>query len=344
MEGYKEINTSPTPTIEVDLETNKKTKVFAPDNKEVIYEDVQIDLNPQEEQVPVEPKQKVEPQERKKPTRANLRIRELNTKANQLEAQLEQERKEKAELLKRVNQGSRESLVNTQTSIKAQIGELNNQMRTAMQSGDTDTVVTIQSKITDLQDQMADAKINLKVAELESNQIEEYKPIKKQQEGPSPYAVQWVEDHPEFQTDAKFNEAAMRVNSSLINEGYSALEEDFYEELNYRLQRRFPQYFETFVAQEENSVEYTQVEPPSAPKADVKPQYKTTVSGASRSPSAVPNRQPLDNKKVNLTPEDQYHMERMGIPLQRMARRKHHIENNRRDDGYVTILLPNETE
>lgn len=341
--------------IEVDLDTNKQTQIRVP--RERPTRQIEVTLEPdappaeelshsddvQMEPVVVETQQTpVIRQERKKPSRAQKRIRDLNNKANELELQLERERQEKHELLKKLNEGKKNSKETEKQSLEREIATLTDGMRKAMQDGDTDKVVT-------LQQQLMSAHTNLKVAELEINQVEdvpEYKPQAAKQPSMPEAAQAWLEDHPEFFQDVEFNNAAKRVNQSLLMEGYDIESEDFYEELNLRLSRRFPQYVtgaqQQFVPPQQNVVEYD-YETPSPqdvkPATAVKRPQAPPVSGAARTASPNPQRHPMENK-VNLTEADLEQMERWDMGINRMARRKDHIAKNRRQDGYVPIIIP----
>lgn len=338
---YKEIN------IPADLNNDDN-------DLEVVVEDIEnSEEKEQEKEEVVLKKEEEKPKEvkpvQRRPSRAQKRIRELNYKANELEAQLEKERKEKYELMKKLNEGSKQGKENTKAALQAQITSLNNQLRQAMQAGDTDSVVKIQ-------DQLIDAKTEMKVIDIElSNveEVEEYKPEPKT--APiSEHAEAWMEEqHSNLRQDPQFANAAYSINESLLREGFDYMEEEFYDELSLRLSRRFPHYFkqekETFVPQEENVVEY--IDETSSVK-DVKPKIQVevkrpqapqqTVSGASRTANAAVNRQP-DNNRVRLTQTDLEQIDRWDMPMERIARRKLHMEKNRRDDGYVPIFIPTET-
>lgn len=309
--------------------------------------ELQINIEQDEPNEPVVPVQTQQPQV-KRPSRAQKRIRELNSRLHEKDALLEQERREKFELKKQLSEGSKTSKEGTQKALQMQVASLTSQMRTAMQAGDTDAVVT-------LQDAIMDAKTELKVLELQLNEVkpvEEYKPEPQRVE-PNEFATAWVEDHDsQLRSDQTFARAAVSINTSLINEGFDAESEEFYSELSFRLARRFPTYFtaptQEFVPQDESVVQYTH----ETPSRDVKPQPlqaarpqapRQTVSGASRSPSASPNRQPSESRTVSLTPQELEQMDRWNLGLNRFAKRKDHIAKNKRDDGYVTIFMPTET-
>jgi hypothetical protein len=348
--------------VEVDLDSKKKTKVYVPSERteKTMPEEVVIEQEVVDEVKPV-----IERQNVKRQSRAQKRIRELNSRANDLEAQLEKERKEKYELMKKVNGSVKSSLEDNKNSIQALINSNINQMRVAMQEGNSDLVVSLQAKNEELRDQLIDIKMNLKVNELE--EVEDYKPKPKQYR-PSEYAVAWMEDYGKhLRSDPYFENAAFTINESLVREGYDHESEEFYEELSFRLKRRFPDYFvgskQKFGVEDEDVLEYSQ-EPrktssnrqaPSISQEDfdegdiedvkkaVRPQApRQTVSGASRTTSAVPNRRPIANK-VTLSPKDLEHIDAWNMSMERMARRKIHMANNTRDDGYVPIIIPSET-
>lgn len=343
--------------MEVDTVSGQSKKTFVPaedtpsKRKSSMTVTFAEDEQPQDEDiVDVEESAEVEaPVEAKpqhqKPSRANKRIRQLASEKNELAAQLERERQEKEELRRQLMKGYKENKTSTKASLETTMAVLNRELKSAMENADYDKIIEIQEKIMDCKD-------SLKVVELEMAQVEDASFEQEEAEAPrtsqrqpkvSEKAMAWVEEHPMFKSDEVFYAAAMAINNKLIREGFDPESDEFYAELDERLAPRFP---EVFGIEEESDVEYTR-EQEIAPKSvqrDVKPKPSSkkpqTVSGASRTPTSSPTARKSKNNTVRLGPEDLAHLDRWGMDVKTLALQKHNIENNRRDDGYVPILIP----
>jgi hypothetical protein len=328
--------------LEMDLGSGERKKVFKPsesrkqETRFTFAEDDDVIDEPQEEdETPVVTKKPVTHD--KKPSRSNKRIRELAAEKNALMQELEAERVEKENLRKQLQAGTKVSGENLKQNLGTQVEMLAKQLTEAMQSGDAEGAVKVQMQLMETKDKMSKLEDQLKGIEDEPEQ--ERRPQRQPQV--SRKAMAWVGEHPEFKADPVFYGAAMAVNSQLINEGFDAESDEFYEELDARLAPRFP---EVFGVDDENDVEYNSQEesvPTSKPSKDVKKPVKQTVSGASRTPSSSFSKARKSNT-VTLTPDDVAQAENWGWSLERMARRKLHIEKHRREDGYVPIMIPNE--
>ena len=276
---------------------------------------------------------------KKRKSRANERIRELNTQKNDLREQLENERRERMQLQAQLLQGNKTSKESMKGSLAQQETLLTNQLKEAIRNGEADLVVDLQSQIWDVKAQLAGithelAKMPEKI-EPAQNEAPQRKINRK--------ATAWVEDHPEFKTDEVFHAAAMAINNRLVAEGWDSDSDDFYSELESRLAPRFPEVFGT---KEENDVEYeTEQNTSSSRKPDVtkvakSQSFQQTVAGASRNPvSSVPGARKSSKNSVTLTSQEIAQAEQWGWTLERMAKRKLHMEKNRKDDGYVPILM-----
>ena len=61
---------------------------------------------------------------------------------------------------------------------------------------------------------------------------------------PDPKAVAWAEKNEWFGQDERMTREAMRINEDLTQyEGFDATSDEYYDEINKRIQDRFPDYF-----------------------------------------------------------------------------------------------------
>lgn len=328
-------------TLEVDLGSGERKKVFKPTEQrkqETRFTFAEDNAEDVEEEADSEQKPVNKSVSDKKPHRSNKRIRELAAEKNELRQQLELERQEKEALRKQLQAGTKVSGENLKQNLDTQVGLITKQLTEAMQNGDAEGAVKLQVQLMEVKGKLAKLEDQLSGYEEETEQKQQHQ---NQQPKVSKKALAWVDEHPDFKTDPVFYGAAMALNSQLINEGWDPESDDFYEEINARLAPRFP---EVFGVAEENDVEYNSQEESvstSKPNKDVKKTAKQTVSGASRTPSSTFSKARKSNT-VTLTPDDIAQAETWGWSLERMARRKLHIEKNRREDGYVPIMIPNE--
>jgi hypothetical protein len=105
--------------------------------------------------------------------------------------------------------------------------------------------------------------------------------------------------------------AALAIDAELKGEGYDPEDQDFYKEINKRVQSAFPHKF----GESQNRVQETTSTPAQV------------VSGGSRS-------SPTSSKKVKLSKEDVRLAQKWDIPLERYAAEKLKVDNS---DGYTNI-------
>jgi hypothetical protein len=151
-----------------------------------------------------------------------------------------------------------------------------------------------------------------------------------QQPTASPYALEWIDEHPAFNDDEEFNAAALGANAKLLKLGFDPETPEFYEELDKRLSKRYPEYFDTSF---EDVVEYKEDDESDDSESDI-PQ---TVAGASRTPSGSTSgaKAKSGRKKKNtviLTESDQILCQKWGIDPVSFAKRKKALEGKEKGD------------
>jgi len=123
-----------------------------------------------------------------------------------------------------------------------------------------------------------------------------------------PRAAKWAEQNEWFGKDTVRTAAALAIDAELKGEGYDPNDNEYYEEINNRLQEAFPQKYERV---QENTSQPAQV-----------------VSGASRS-------SPTSGKKIKLSKEDVRLAQKWGIPLEQYAAEK--LKVTKADGEYTNI-------
>jgi len=278
----------------------------------------------------------------KEQSRAQKRIRQLSAEKQDALSQLEQMKKDKLELERKLIEGSKHSKTSMKDTLDSQVKMLSSNLKEAIQNGDAELAVSLQNDLINAKMELASINYDLKTTEsvVKTESVEE----KKISSAPvlPEAAIVWIEEHPAFSSDELFRVSAITVNNQLLREGWDLETDEFYEELNKRLSKRFP---EAFVIAEQKGVESKNDKKTSVDnQEDVKDKVskarsvEQTVSGSSR-PSSVAVNSSIKKTSVQLTADDVAQAEEWGISLEQMARRIAHASNNKRVDGYVPIVI-----
>ena len=295
----------------------------------------QIEIEFEEPQEEEKPKVEVEKEE-EKPAKEEVEAPELEgiktQGAEKRIRKLIRERKERDEHIQALIQKNEELSYNLRTkdkevnvlgksSLDASEKQLTDKIELAktvyaeaFEEGDQDRVIKAQEMLNDAQ---LDLK-NVTAAKNNYQEIqEEVAPQQQVQRQPAPQrtdpkAEEWAANNDWFGTDNVMTAAALAIDAELKGEGYDPADQDFYQEINKRIQSAFPQKFE----ESQNRVQENTSQPAQV------------VSGGSRS-------SPTSSKKVKLTKEDVRLAQKWDIPLERYAAEKLKVDDS---DGYTNIL------
>ena len=130
-----------------------------------------------------------------------------------------------------------------------------------------------------------------------------------------PRARDWASDNDWFGQDTIRTAAALAIDAELKGEGYNPDDEEFYNEIDRRLEKAFPQ-------------NYERVQETEAEVASNTSQPAQVVSGSSRS-------SPSSNRKVKLSKEDVRLAQKWNIPLEQYAAEK--LKVTQADGEYTTV-------
>ena len=196
------------------------------------------------------------------------------------------------------------SYVNEYTNrVETQMGTAEVDLARAMEIGDTNGVVEAQRKMTALaieNDRAQQAKIQQQryaqqVQAQEQTQVQQPMPQQQPQpRRPDPKAEQWAERNSWFGDDEAMTYAAFGVHKKLVeNEGFDPQTEDYYTELDKRMQDEFPHKL----------------------KNGGSKRPAQTVASVSRSTSGRSS-----GKKVRLSPSQVAIAKKLGVPLEEYAK------------------------
>jgi len=182
----------------------------------------------------------------------------------------------------------------------------------AFEEGDKERVLKAQEMLNDAQSDLKN------VTSVKSRYSEEYsEPVQQEAPAPAPRrrdrrAEEWAGNNEWFGQDKVMTAAALAIDADLKEQGYDPDDEDFYDEVNNRIQEAFPHKFgEVQERVQENTNKPAQV-----------------VSGASRS-------SPNSGRKIKLSKEDVNLANKWGIPLEKYAAEKLKVTNA---DGEYTDI------
>jgi hypothetical protein len=284
-----------------------------------------------QEEVQEEPVQEEQPKELEgiETKGAEKRIRQLIRQRKEREEQIEALIKQNEEL--KTNLAAKDNEVDSiaTRSLDANERQLTQNMELARQAymeafedGDKEKVLKAQEILNNAQADLKtiqNYKNNLaKKLEKKEKQVEASpEPVQPQQQAYDPRANEWAKRNQWFGQDTVKTAAALALDAELKEQGYNPNDEEFYEEIDRRLEAAF--------GQTSNRVQETEEQSNSGTS-----QPAQVVSGASRS-------SPSSNKKVKLTKEDVRLANKWGIPLEQYAAEK--LKVTSADGEYTNINM-----
>tara|TARA_R110002167_G_scaffold340624_1_gene548608 strand:+ start:13 stop:990 length:978 start_codon:yes stop_codon:yes gene_type:complete len=177
-------------------------------------------------------------------------------------------------------------------ALETQINSAKRQYKSAYESGDSDKVLDAQEKLTNAKIK-ADKLANYKPKPLQQAEDEVQIPQEAVQQAVDPRAQEWAEENPWFNSDPEMTGYARGLHGRLVNEGVDPSSDEYYETINSRMRKLFPEQFDE-----------VEVETKSKRRSNV-------VAPATRSTSS---------KKVTLKRTQVALAKKLGIPLEEYAR------------------------
>jgi hypothetical protein len=259
---------------------------------------------------------------------AEKRIRQLIRQRKEREEKINELLRQNEELKESINKKEQEVNSIASSSVNSSENQLNQNIELARQAylqafdeGDKEKVLAAQEILTAAQADLKTVqnyKVNIAQRMEKSSQKE-----KQKEAAPAPSPVfdpkanEWAERNEWFGQDTVKTAAALAIDAELKGEGYNPNDEEFYEEIDRRIENSFGQSKDRVQETEEQSNSDTS-----------KPAQ--VVSGASRS-------SPSAGKKVKLSKEDVRLANKWGIPLEQYAAEK--LKVNQADGEYTNINM-----
>ena len=199
---------------------------------------------------------------------------------------------ENKELKGTVNKNQEILLEQAKKNTEAEVAAAKKAYAEAYEAGDTERVVDAQEALTNARIR-SDKLDNFEMEPLQ----EEETPVQVTPEPLDERAAKWVQDNPWFVEDIGMRQVALTVHDRLIKSGVSPKSDEYYETINARMRKVFPEEFE-------DSVE--EVFEEEKPK-----RQSNVVAPATRSTGP---------KKVRLSPTQMALSKRLGITPQEYAK------------------------
>jgi hypothetical protein len=315
-----------------------ETVEVSEDKKEVDFEieeeEEQQPVQAQEEVVEEQPEQKVETEQPKElegieTKGAEKRIRQLIRQRKEREEQIQELIKQNEELKTNLKVKNNEVDSIATRSLDANEKQLTQNIELARQAYMEAFEEGDKEKVLNAQEILNNAQADLKTVQTYKNNLAqklkqkedqvEVTPQSAQVQQPAydPKANEWAERNQWFGQDTVKTAAALALDAELKEQGYNPNDEEFYEEIDRRLEAAF--------GQTSDRVQETEGQSNSGTS-----QPAQVVSGASRS-------SPSTGKKVKLSKEDVRLANKWGIPLEQYAAEK--LKVTSADGEYTNINM-----
>ena len=186
----------------------------------------------------------------------------------------------------------------------------------AFEEGDNQKVLKAQEMLNEAQADLRDVS-SAKFDYIQQEEKQHKRPRSRQAprqpaHSPDPRAEEWASTNEWFGKDNVMTAAALAIDAELKGEGYDPNDQDFYQEVNNRIKKAFPQKF--------GEAKERKQESPSTPAQ--------VVSGSSRS-------SPSSKGKVKLSQEDVRLAQKWNIPLETYASEK--LKVNKAEGDYTDV-------
>lgn len=226
--------------------------------------------------------------------------------------------KEIRELRAKLGRGEQMFVTEVSKSAQNEVGAAKEKLKQAYEAGDADLIADAQEALTDAKLKLREVqsiKTSLQVEEkdIQSSQREageqREQPVQQAQRPvKDPKAEAWRAENTWFGVDPAMTSLALGVHEKLVRSNYDPTSDEYYEEVNKEMRKRFPEHFED--AEE------------TKPRANEKPAERakpTVVASVSRSTAP---------KRIRLKASEMALIKRLGLSPEQYAREVMNLENS----------------
>ena len=317
---------------EVDTTAPKEEKVeYEVEGEENEEDKVPSPVTAKEETPTEEAPKKEEPKELEgiETKGAQKRIRQLVKQRKERDEQLAQLMKQNEELNKKLNDSQHQFNTVNKLSLDASEKQLTDKLelarnayKTAHEEGDSTKILQAQEFLNEAQNDLKSLNVTKQQFDQQPVQEQPQQPVQQQyqpQPTPDPKAEEWASKNEWFGSDQVMTAASLAIDGQLKEEGFNPTDQEYYTEIDRRMQETFPHKFAAKAA----PVEEVRKQEEASKPAQV-------VAGASRS-------SPGSSKKVKLSKEDIRLANKWNIPLEQYALEKQKAD--KAEGEYTTINM-----
>ena len=197
---------------------------------------------------------------------------------------------ENKELRGNVNKNQEALLDQAKQTVAAEVEQAKQEYKDAYEAGDTDRVVEAQDRLTSAK-LRTDKLDNFEFTPLQEDET----PVQTGSEVRDPKAKAWAEENSWFKDNNEMRDVAVAIHQSLVREQIDPQSDEYYENINSRMRKFYPDYF--------GENEEPEVERPKRQSNVVAPATRSTAP-----------------KKVKLTQTQVALANRLGVPLEEYAK------------------------
>ena len=234
---------------------------------------------------------------------AERRAQEVETRARDLE----QKYGESQQLIQR---GQVALLAKIQRAAELASQDAERKYRDAFERGDSDALIAAQREMYEASSELQQVKQYQGQQRSQSAPQTQSQPVQQfSAPEPDPRAKQWADKNQWFGTDEEATAYAYGVHEKMVRrEGYDPTSEEYYSEMESRIQRRFPELFD-----ETEELEETIVNTPEISKTNQQKPAQNVVAPGGRNNGSAP-------LKITLTPSMRKTAENLGISAEDYAK------------------------
>ena len=173
------------------------------------------------------------------------------------------------QLKQRLGNGEKAYFQEVTKAANNDLGVAKERLKQAYEAGDAE-------KITEAQEALTEAKLRIKQYENFQPSLQEdftgVQPTQQYQVPPAPQpaidqkAEAWKDKNPWFGTDEEMTALALGLHEKLVRSGVDPRSDDYYDRVNATMRKRFPDYFDAEVEQEEKPTQTREAEKPARTK------------------------------------------------------------------------------
>lgn len=135
------------------------------------------------------------------------------------------------------------AIENAITASKADLATIKQSLKAARTSGDIDAEIELEEKLADVKYRLNAAewqKDNAAKIKADNEKLAKSQPVQQPRQGHSPKVQEWIAQHPRWNDDDEYQAFATAMHTVAIKKGYQPESEAYFEFINGKLDKQFP--------------------------------------------------------------------------------------------------------